>query len=118
MSLDISLYIKNKCPHCGLEFGDRIEVYDCNITHNLALMADACGIYKELWRPDEIDITKANQLIIPLTEGLKKLKDNPVYYKTFDSSNGWGLYIHFVPFVERYLNACIENPDSEIYVSR
>jgi len=32
--------------------------------------------------------------------------------------NGWGLYIHFVPFVEAYLGACINYPNSIIKVSR
>ena len=35
------------------------EVYSANITHNLNTMADEAGIYKHLWRPDEIKITKA-----------------------------------------------------------
>ena len=32
--------------------------------------------------------------------------------------NGWGLYEHFVPWIERYLAACIANPDSIVTVSR
>jgi hypothetical protein len=94
------------------------EVYSANITHNLTEMADAAGIYKALWRPEEIGITQAKQLIEPLTKGLKKLKKSPEKYKKFDSPNGWGLYIHFVPFVENYLKACIENPESYVEVWR
>jgi len=95
-----------------------VKVYNANITHNLVSMAKAANIYYHLWRPHEIGLTKAEELICPLTDGLRKLKDNPKYYKTFDSPNGWGKYDHFVPFVEKYLNACIENPDAVIYVSR
>ena len=33
--------------------------YSANITHNLGKMAEEAGIYKHLWRPEEIGITKA-----------------------------------------------------------
>lgn len=94
------------------------DVYWANITHNLNKMAKEAGIYEHLWRPDEINITKAKELIEPLTEGLKKLKEDPEHYEQFNSENGWGLYKNFVPFVEKYLNACIEFPDATVRVSR
>jgi hypothetical protein len=107
MSLDVSLMKTVPC-----------EIYTANITHNLNEMADAAGIYKHLWRPDEIGITKAWQLIEQLRDGLDRLKSNPEHYKQFDSPNGWGTYESFVPFVEKYLQACIENPESDVVVSR
>ena len=94
------------------------EVYESNITHNLGKMASAAGIYQHLWRPEEIGITVAQELIAPLTEGLAKLKADPAHFETFNASNGWGMYEHFVPFVEQYLAACIEHPDAVIHVSR
>lgn len=94
------------------------EVYSSNITHNLGAMAKEAGIYMHLWRPEEIGITKAEQLIAPLTEGLAKLKADPAHYSTFNAPNKWGLYEHFVPFVEQYLAACVENPDAEVTVWR
>lgn len=94
------------------------EVYSANITHNLAEMAEAAGIYKHLWRPDELNISKAFDLIAPLEEGLALMKSDPVKFEKFNSSNGWGLYENFVPWIERYLEACKENPDAEISVSR
>jgi hypothetical protein len=93
-------------------------VYSGNITHNLGKMANEAGIYKVLWRPEELGYTKGGELIETLEEGLKKLKGDPEHYKTFNASNGWGLYEHFVPFVEEILAACKEYPDAEIYVSR
>lgn len=94
------------------------EVYSANITHNLGKMADEAGIYELLWRPDEVGITKAKDLIEPLKEGLLKLKEKPDYFNKFNASNGWGLYKHFVPFVENYLNACIQYPEADVNVSR
>jgi len=81
-------------------------------------MAEAVGIYKHLWRPEEIGIKVAGELIEPLRDGLKKLKEDPQKYKEYDSPNGWGTYKYFVPFVEDYLNACVEYPDALIEVSR
>jgi len=123
MSLDVNLTnpIEDECcPHCcraiGKQGGD--EVYWANITHNLNKMADAAGIYEALWRPEEKGYTKAHQLINPLTEGLAKLKADPAHYEKFNSPNGWGMYEHFVPFVEKYLDACKANPNALITVSR
>lgn len=94
------------------------DVYWSNITHNLGEMAEEAGIYNALWRPDEIGITQAAQLIEPLQAGLSLLKSDPVRFKKFNASNGWGTYEHFVPFVEKYLEACQDNPDAEVSVSR
>lgn len=94
------------------------EVYNSGITHNLNSMAMKAGIYKHLWRPDEINITKASELIEPLTKGLKKLKDNPEYYKEFNPSNGWGDYEGLVKFVEDYIAACKTFPEATIEADR
>lgn len=107
MSLDVTLEETKPC-----------EVYWSNITHNLGNMAKAAGIYMHLWRPDELGITKASELIGPLTEGLALLKSDPEKFKKYDSPNGWGLYENFVPWVEKYLAACIEHPDATVSVSR
>ena len=94
------------------------EVYSANITHNLNTMAGEAGIYEHLWRPDEINITKAKELIEPLREGLHKLKSEPEKYKAFNPSNGWGSYEGLVRFVSNYLDACYENPEADVSVSR
>lgn len=93
-------------------------VYTSNITHNLTRMAEEAGIYKHLWRPEEIGITTAGQLIDPLTAGLALLKSDPPRFKAFDAPNGWGTYKDFVPFVEHYLEACREEPDALVSVCR
>lgn len=94
------------------------QVYEANITHNLGKMADAAGIYQACWRPEEIGVTKAGQLVPLLKAGLEKLRADPEHYSQFNAPNGWGLYEHFVPWVERYLAACEAYPDAEISVSR
>jgi hypothetical protein len=97
---------------------DDSEVFDYNITHNLNKMADEAGIYQHLWRPEELSITKASELIEPLTTGLALLESDPTRFKTFNPENGWGDYEGLVEFVRSYLMACRQYPEAEIYVSR
>lgn len=77
-------------------------------------MADAAGIYYALWRPDEKGYKKAGEIIDILEKGLQDLKDRPDYFKQFNASNGWGMYEHFIPFVESYLESCKEYPTAII----
>lgn len=93
-------------------------VYEANITHNLNRMAEAAGIYKHLWRPDELGITKARELIEPLRAGLALMQSDPEMFKKLNPENGWGSYDVFVPWISRYLSACEGNPDADVSVSR
>ncbi len=93
-------------------------IYEMNITHNLVKMADDAGIYKYLWRPEEIGITKAEQLINPLREGLSMLLSDPERFKKFNPENKWGSYESLVDFVRKYISACEENPNASVSVSR
>lgn len=94
------------------------KVFSANITHNLGAMAKEAGIYKHLWRPEEIGITKAAQLIEPLRVGLALMKSDPPRFEKHNASNGWGLYEHFVPWIEKYLAACEQNPGADVSVWR
>lgn len=114
MSLDIWLE-EPRCEHCGR---GPDPVYSANITHNLGGMAEAAGIYKCLWRAPENGYTHARQLIAPLRAGLAWLIENEAEARTYDSPNGWGLYVDFVPWVKRLLEACEKNPDAMIGTDR
>lgn len=96
----------------------RVPIYSANLTHNLNAMAEAAGIYKHLWRPDEIGITKASQLIDPLKAGLSLLLADPSRFKSMNPPNGWGTYDGLVAVVRQYIAACEEDPDSDVEVSR
>ncbi len=93
-------------------------VFDYNITHNLGKMADVVGLYKPLWRPEEIGITKARELIDPLRVGLQRLQDERTACEAVAPDNGWGTYAGLVKFVTEYLAACEESPDADVSVSR
>ena len=94
------------------------SLYWANITHNLGKMAGEAGIYKALWRPEEVGAKYAKDIIETVDKGLADLKARPEYFEQFNSPNGWGMYEHFVPFVEKYLEALKEYPDAEICISR
>jgi hypothetical protein len=114
------------------------EVYGANITHNLGEMAKKAGIYEALWRPyrlkegynvpeedhqaeydfEENNLVKAYEIIAIIEKGLEDLKSRPEYFKQFNSPNGWGMYDNFVPFVEEYLKALKEYPESFIVCCR
>lgn len=93
------------------------EVFSANITSNLGEMAAKAGIYKALWRPDEIGAEKAEDIIPILEKGIAKMKAAPNRFKKYDARNGWGTYDVFLPWVEKVLEACKENPTSDISVS-
>ncbi|GGW83125.1 hypothetical protein [Salegentibacter mishustinae] len=120
MSLDVQLIRKVYLSYDeGKTYIEKEEeLYWSNITHNLNKMAAKADIYQALWRPEEINSTKAKNIMKLLEKGLKNLKSRPEYFEQFNSSNGWGLYENFVPFVENYLKACKEFPNADIYVCR
>jgi len=93
-------------------------VYSANITHNLGRMAKAAGIYQALWRPEEIGITTAHQLVAPLTKGLQELANDTRRFDEFAPANGWGTYDGLMQFITAYIDACIRYPDATIGVSR
>lgn len=124
MSLDVYLtgpeYDEQCTCNCGHVHTKKSseQLYSSNITHNLGKMAGEAGIYDCLWRPDENGITKASQLIKPLSDGIELLESDPVKFSKFNAENGWGTYKHFVPFVRGYLTACKNYPDADVNVSR
>jgi len=93
-------------------------VYSGNITHNLSRMAREAGIYNALWRPEEIGIATANQLIDPLVNGLNRLRNAPSRFQQFNPISGWGSYDVLVGFAAEYLEACVSYPDAAIRTSR
>lgn len=113
MSLDVNLMVNRPT-----------SVYSRNITHNLAKMAgevklsNGLTLYDVLWRPDEHGITHARMIVDYLHKGWDILLSNPKHYKQWDPENGWGSYESLVDYVYTYRNACWDNMDAEVRVSR
>jgi hypothetical protein len=78
-------------------------------------MAEAAGVYKYLWTPEDCqEVKTAKDLVRPLQVALKRLQEAPEYYEQFNPPNGWGSYEGFVRFITRYLDACERYPDAKI----
>jgi hypothetical protein len=115
MSLDIDLMVTQP-----------VSVWDWNITHNLGKMArevivdseKSLTLYDILWRPDESGFVYAREIVEYLDLGWNILLSDPEKYKTYNPENGWGSYDGLCNFVYNYRNACWDNPDAEIRVSR
>jgi hypothetical protein len=139
MSLDVYLVRKKWVSYDELKtFTESTEeIFNSNITHNFAAMAEKAGLYETLWRPyrlkkeyiefenrdeelkfEEKQITKAIDIIPYLEKGLKDLELRPNYFQTLNLRNGCGEYIDFFYFVKKYLDACNQYPESIVIVSR
>jgi hypothetical protein len=113
MSLDVDLMVTQP-----------VSVYSGNITHNLTKMADAVALsngmtlYDIMWRPDEHELKYAKDIAELLDQGWNILLSDPDHFKTFNPDNGWGSYEGLCDFVYNYRNACWDNPDAELRISR
>lgn len=92
-----------------------IELYWANITHNLCPMWREAGVCDALY---DSAGKKAKEIIPILEQGAALMAADPTRFEALNSSNGWGLYKHALPWLQAYLAACRENPDATIRVSR
>jgi hypothetical protein len=46
------------------------------------------------------------------------MKARPKHYEKFNSSNGWGMYHNFIPWIEEYLKALKEFPEAQVVCDR
>ena len=124
MSLDIHLTLDEQTVGCTCSCGheheklEQKQVFSFNITHNLGEMARHAGLYQLLWRPEELNITKAAQLVEPLKIGLDYLKNNKKQLEIFNPANGWGKYENLLECVKKYYEACLEYPEANVRALR
>lgn len=108
MSLDYSI----SCPHCG-------QGEDFNITHNLAAMARDAGIYEILWHPEKMNPQPtAFSVAMTLESAIALMWADPARFKLHDAPNGWGIYDHFMPWLEKVARYCRDHPDFRVSASR
>lgn len=113
MSLDVTL---TKTMPTG--------VYTSNITHNLSKMANqvmlesGLTLRDVLWHPEKNGLYYARDISEMLDEAFNTLLAEPDRFKTYNPENGWGDYEGLVDFVYGYRNACWDNPEAEIGVSK
>jgi len=113
MSLDVDLMVVQPT-----------SVYSGNITHNLGAMAkevvlsNGMTLYDVLWRPEEQEFKFASDISDLLDEGWNILLSDPERFQKLDPPNGWGSYEGLCEFVYKYRNACWDNSDAELRISR
>ncbi len=93
-------------------------VFDGNLTHNLGKMADAAGIYKCLWRPEENGFKLAKDILPLLEKGYLDLCENPNKFDIFTPKNSWGSLQGLKEFVCALIEACKQHPESTIDIWR
>lgn len=116
MSLDITLYME---VDTGGELIETFELFTANYTHNAGKMAAEAGIYKHIWRPEELHgVHCAGDLVEPLAEGIDLMISDPQRFIDLQPGNGCGSYKTFLPWVIEYQEACISHPKALIEASR
>ena len=113
----LDFYLEASIDLGGAEPYD-VTIFHKNITHNLNVMAGEAGIYKALWRPEEINAIYAGDIIELLEKGLEKMRSNPEHYKQFNPDNGWGSYDGLVYFAGGILIECRKYPKATIHIRR
>ncbi len=81
-------------------------------------MAKMTGLYDVLRCPEENGIYTAKQLILPLEQGIARLKATPDKFKELNPANGYGSYDSLVCFCETILDDCCNYPDAVIEADR
>lgn len=103
MSLDISISATK-----------RVEIFDRNITYNLASMYYKC-IDKELGFK-KLNNMSCKEALPILNSAIKDLIENQEEYERLNPENGWGTYDDLLEKIKDMRNCCEDNPDGIIDV--
>jgi len=104
MSLDINITAKRE-----------VEIYECNITYNLASMYYKC-IDKELGLK-KLDNMSCKEALPIINTAIIDLLNNADEYRKLNPSNGWGSYEGLLSKLQEIRNCCENNSDGIINVS-
>lgn len=91
------------------------EIFSRNATHNLNKMWKKAGIYDEVYNSEG---KEAYKVVKALKVGLQKMVENPEEYQELAPSNGWGTYEGALSFLNDIIEACENNPNAEISISK
>jgi hypothetical protein len=95
-----------------------VKVFQLEITDNLIEMAREAGVYEVIWRPEDIGIKTAKEVVEPLTQALNLMKADPERFKKLNPANRWGDYQYLLNFVQGYLGRARQYPDATIKINR
>lgn len=103
MSLDIGIHAKRE-----------IEIFESNITYNLAPMYYKC-IDKELGLK-KLNNMSCKEALPILQNAINDLIENQEEYEKLNPKNGWGSYDGLLEVIKDMRNCCEDNPDGIIDV--
>jgi hypothetical protein len=92
-------------------------VFDKDLTANLLTMAREADLEQAIWNPEIIGAFQAGDVLPHLIKGVKELIGDSEKYQQYNPSNGWGTYFTLVVFVQRYIAACLNNPEAQIIIA-
>lgn len=104
MSLDVSIKAKRM-----------VEVYEDNITYNLAPMYYKCIDENLGFRL--LDGMKCKDAIPLLNHAIDDLIENKEEYEKLNPKNGWGSYEGLLKSLTHLRDACIESPGGRVEIS-
>jgi hypothetical protein len=81
-------------------------------------MAEAAGIYGQVWRPEENGIKTGADMLPHLERGIAALLADPSRFEALNPDNGWGSYEGFLKFLRRYREACEDRPNDAVGACR
>lgn len=91
-----------------------VEVYEDNITYNLALMYYKCidiegGLHA-------LNGMKCKNAVPVLNRAIDELIENKEEYEKLNPENGWGSYEGLLKSLKSLRIACLENPSGKVSV--
>lgn len=90
-----------------------VEVWDRNVTSNLYAICERLGIEKVVYKPSEIGITRAEELIPHIKKSLQQISENYSELVLLQLQPE-GSVVHLQWMLESYLCACNLYPDAEV----
>jgi len=113
MSLDICL--TQEVDFNGPDGLEEQVLLDKNITHNLTGLWRHVGVYDALYMSDG---KLAEEIYPMLVVGVDHMLEKPDECRAFDATNGWGLYVHALPWLQEVAEACRKYPKAKVGVSK
>jgi hypothetical protein len=87
------------------------NLYDSEVTHNLAPMFRLAGCADHLYRPVR---GQAGAMIPVLRLALDVMRREPARFRAIEPVNGWGDYDGAVAFLQGLLTACEQHPKATV----
>lgn len=95
-----------------------LGTWERNITHNYGSMANVLGCYEAIWRPEEIGISQAKEIVPFLEKAIVEFDSKIGLLNQEVPENGWGDTDGFKEFLDDYLCECKKHPELKVSISR